>query len=77
MRLLSDAANGVRDALVIARDAMSTEEAEEFRKGAGDVVGTIALDLMSLVIHHHPDLDPAGPVSEHEGEDARRALGLE
>ena len=77
MRLLSDAANGVRDALVIARDAMSTEEAEEFRKGAGDVVGTIAIDLMSLVIRHHPDLDPAGRVSEQEVEDARRALGLE
>jgi hypothetical protein len=59
MTLLSDAANGVRDALVIVRKTLPSGEAEAFRKAAGQAVLTIATELMDIIVRHHPDLDPS------------------
>ena len=44
---------------MIARPTLSDDEAEAFEASAGEVVGTIAIDLMNIVVRHYPDLDPA------------------
>jgi hypothetical protein len=56
--LLTKASSEIAEALELFRDEVNAEDFKEHAKATGDVLATVACDLIRPVCREYPDLDP-------------------